>query len=195
MLEFITNNIIEIGTFIISLCAAIIAYNSNKNSTELQKVNNELKKEQTKIQDELNQVLNKQTELQQETVNIKKEQQVLNKENNRLTAGVNEMEIRNMITGARQRFEDLSIQVATDKNNKILNQIMNSALESLLNAYDEACAKYNDGKTDKERFKKTYHEEIRKIVTNEATRGSYDRIDSNYQSTLKVYDEWFNLEK
>ncbi len=104
-------------------------------------------------------------------------------------SGQIEIDIRNMITSARNRYEDLSI------NSNVTESVLNSALENLLNAYDEACAKYLDSKVDKKRFRNNYYTEIKKLVENKDTKPYYDTIDSKFQATIKVYEEWNNLEK
>jgi Skp family chaperone for outer membrane proteins len=70
-----------------------------------------------------------------------------------------------------------------------------TAVENLLNAYEEACAKYVDKKIDKERFKKNYFRSIRNVVENEKFKDYYVGVQSNYKATLKVYKEWFDFEK
>ena len=67
--------------------------------------------------------------------------------------------------------------------------------EEFLNAYDEACQKYLDKKVDKERFKKSYFTEIQSIVKNENFKPKYDTQSTPYKATVKVYNEWFDLEK
>lgn len=104
-------------------------------------------------------------------------------------SGQIEIYIRNMITSARNRYEDLAI------NSNATAPVLDSALENLLNTYDEACAKYLDGKVDKGRFKKLYYTEIKNLVEDNNTKPHYDTIDSKFQATIKVYDEWNNLEK
>lgn len=104
-------------------------------------------------------------------------------------SGQIEIDIRNMITSARNRYEDLSI------NSNVTESVLDSALENLLNAYDEACAKYLDSKVDKKRFRNNYYTEIKNLVENKDTKPYYDTIDSKFQATIKVYEEWNNLEK
>lgn len=70
-----------------------------------------------------------------------------------------------------------------------------TAVENLLNAYEEACAKYIDKKVDKERFKKNYFKSIQKVVENKEFKDYYSGVQSKYKATLKVYKEWFDLEK
>lgn len=75
---------------------------------------------------------------------------------------------------------------------EILSQALESAIEQNFNAYEEACAKYLDKKVDKERFKKNYIVEIRQLV--ERNPNKYNTT-SPYKATLRVYNEWNNLEE
>ena len=111
-----------------------------------------------------------------------------------LIKGQVEMQIREMISSARWRFSDLSIQLADEENNTTLAASTMAALEDVLNAYDEACAKYIDNKVDRERFKKLYTNEIRNLVEDENTKKYYVMPQSRFQATVKVYREWNNLE-
>lgn len=111
-----------------------------------------------------------------------------------LIKGQVEMQIREMISSARWRFSDLSIQLADEENNTTLAASTMAALEDVLNAYDEACAKYIDNKVDRERFKKLYANEIRNLVEDENTKKYYVMPQSRFQATVKVYREWNNLE-
>lgn len=79
---------------------------------------------------------------------------------NSLTKGQVEMQIRDMISSAKWRYADLGIQLSKDNQNQTLIASTKAALEDILNAYDEACAKYIDKKVDTERFKKLYVTEI-----------------------------------
>lgn len=71
---------------------------------------------------------------------------------------------------------------------------MTSVLEDYLNAFDEACTKYIDGKIDKTRFKKTYFDELRQLVENDAFKDRYSDPQTKYEATVKVYKEWKNRE-
>lgn len=113
---------------------------------------------------------------------------------NKLTKGQVEMQIREMISTAKSRYEDLSIQLSENKENITLQCSVTSALEDVLNAYDEACAKYNDKKVDKARFKKLYINEIRNLVEDENTKAKFHMPQSRFQAIVKVYREWHNLE-
>lgn len=113
---------------------------------------------------------------------------------NSLTKGQVEMQIREMISSAKWRYADLSIQLSKDVQNKTLAASATAALEDVLNVYDEACAKYIDSKVDKERFKKLYITEIRNLVEDENTKQYYIMPQSRFQATVKVYRKWNNLE-
>lgn len=113
---------------------------------------------------------------------------------NSLTKGQVEMQIRDMISSAKWRYADLGIQLSNDNQNQMLIASTKAALEDVLNAYDEACAKYIDKKVDTERFKKLYVTEIRNLVEDNNTKSYYVMPQSKFQATVKVYREWNNLE-
>ena len=114
---------------------------------------------------------------------------------NKLVQGQVEMQIRERITNARIRYEDLIINHKDEIKDKLINSVYESTKEEFLNAYDEACQKYLDEKVDKERIKKSYFTEIQSIVTNEHFKQKYDTQSTPYKATVKVYNEWFDLEK
>lgn len=114
---------------------------------------------------------------------------------NKLVQGQVEMQIRERITNARIRYEDLTIDHLKELGDKLIQQVFESAKEEFLNSYEEACQKYLDKKVDTKRFKKTYTNEIQSIVKNENFKAKYDCQSTPYKATVKVYQEWFNLEK
>ena len=114
---------------------------------------------------------------------------------NDLTKGQVEMQIRSMITVAKAHFSEMSNQLAANPDNPTLKASVSAALEDVANAYDEACAKYLDGKVDKQRFKQLYVNEIRNWVDSEAVKDKYIMPQSRFHATVKVYDEWNNLER
>jgi hypothetical protein len=71
---------------------------------------------------------------------------------------------------------------------------VDTAIEDLLNTYNEACQKYMDGKVDKIRFKKNYFHEIRNVVTNAEFSDRFNPITSMFQATITVYNEWHNVQ-
>ena len=78
---------------------------------------------------------------------------------------------------------------------KIYDKNLDSSIESMLNTYDDACAKYLDKKIDKIRFKKTFHVEIRNLIENTDLKKYFDPVNSRYKPILKVYNEWENHEQ
>lgn len=124
----------------------------------------------------------------------------------KLSHGMTELEVTNMITGTRRRVEDITILMLplvtkmsrSDEESKQLEgykRVLKAAMESNVNAYEAACAKYLDGKIDKVRFRKSYKIEVRNLVQDPNHREFFDAITSSYKAILKVYDEWENLEK
>jgi len=78
---------------------------------------------------------------------------------------------------------------------KAYEKVINSAIENNLNAYEGACTIYLDDKIDKERFKKTYRTEIKRLVENSGMKQYFDATTSRFKGILKVYKEWEDLEK
>ncbi len=114
---------------------------------------------------------------------------------NKLVQGQVEMQIRERITNARIRYEDLILQYKEKLGDELIRNVYESTKEEFLNAYEEACQKYLDKKVDKNRFKKSYFTEIQSMVKNESFKQKYDTQSTPYKATLKVYKEWFDLEK
>lgn len=108
-------------------------------------------------------------------------------------AGQSEIAMRTMISSARNSYLAV-LKDISQGDDRLKTQIEKASLEDLLNAYDEACAKYLDNKIDKDRFKKMYSVEIRQIVEDSSTKPYYDTVSTRYQATMKVYNEWNNLE-
>lgn len=132
-------------------------------------------------------------------------------EANRIAIGQSETSLREQILNARQRSEDSALRIsnflAGKKKEDLaeyelshLNHLENtwrSGVEGLLNAYEDACGKYLDSKTDKDRFRKAYINEVKNIC--DPQRESYARLmhpdsTSNYQAIWKVYREWHQHE-
>ncbi|PHM60510.1 hypothetical protein Xsto_03941 [Xenorhabdus stockiae] len=119
-----------------------------------------------------------------------------------------ELAIRNAIENSKNQIQTLSLTYAplkvkydnntlSDEDNlvfEIYKKSLNSMIESMLNQYDDACAKYIDNKVDKVRFKRTYHKEISNLVENKDFKEYFDPVTSNYKPILLVYREWFDLE-
>ena len=84
-------------------------------------------------------------------------------------------------------------KLAENPDNITLKNQLKALDEDVLNAYDEACAKYIDKKVDRERFEKMYMHEIRQLVEFDDFAHKYNCIQSRYNATKRVYDEWNNL--
>lgn len=78
---------------------------------------------------------------------------------------------------------------------EIYQRNFKAAVESNINAYEEACAKYLDGKVDRRRFEKNYRVPLRQLVETAELKEYFDAVTSRYKAILKVYDQWENLEK
>lgn len=110
-----------------------------------------------------------------------------------LTAqGSLETQIRSSIAEATNNIVLIGVEVAKNESNTILQDAYRAAEEVYRNAYEDACGKYIDGKIDKDRFKKFYQSEIRRLVEEEPNRSHYSDNQSPYSSTLAVYKEWYH---
>ncbi len=139
----------------------------------------------------------------------KRKASALARENTKLANGMLELEVRSSISDSTFRVNEVAMKmnslIAKRKANEIsevesieleaLKNNWRSAVQGMLNAYDEACTKYIDGKVDKERFKKNYHVEIRNLLESAALKEFFDPHTSRYKAILKVYNEWENLEQ
>jgi hypothetical protein len=131
----------------------------------------------------------------------------LSAQGNTLTMGQVELQINERISETKKRVGEIAMQIVpiaskrelTDEDKVVLetyNKIFKSAVEDNLNAYEEACGKYrDDGKVDKERFKKMYKTQIRQLVENKDYEEYFHPITSRFKCILTVYEEWENLEK
>ena len=94
------------------------------------------------------------------------------------------------------KFEDYeSLSQTKKKECDAITKAFEQAIESNLNAYEEACAKYLDGKIDIDRFSRMYNTPIRNLVENDEYQDYFKPIISSYKCILKVYEKWNNLEK
>ncbi|MFT6963984.1 MAG: hypothetical protein ACJAWV_003723 [Flammeovirgaceae bacterium] len=85
----------------------------------------------------------------------------------------------------------------TDGEKRLENyyqKLLKSAMESNLNAYEDACGKYIDDKLDKKRFRKSYLKSIENLVRDESYKDFLDPTTTQYEAILKVFKEWHRLE-
>ncbi|MDP5240913.1 hypothetical protein Q9Q94_15330 [Uliginosibacterium sp. 31-16] len=129
-------------------------------------------------------------------------------ENLKLQHGMVELEISQSIENAKSKINEISIIMVPFISKERLNKItkeesetldlyrknFNAATQTLINYYDAACSKYIDEKVDKVRFKKTYKNEIRKLVENEDLKEYFNPLTSPYKPILNIYSEWEHLE-
>lgn len=126
--------------------------------------------------------------------------------------GAAESTLRHAITITRQKVDDFSLQVSAPMKGrrkgrlsaeekvhlKLLEKAFRSAVGDNLNAYEDACAKYLDGKIDRERFKKTYVCEIQNLCNAKKSviaEFMHPESTSKFQAIWKVYREWHIHEK
>lgn len=108
-----------------------------------------------------------------------------------LTAqGALETQMRSTIAEAYHNLVKLGMIMMEKPENDMLQKIYSGAEEVYRNAYEDACGKYLDGKIDKERFRRMYQSEIRKLVEDEEQKTFYSSTQSIYDCTIKVYNEW-----
>ena len=108
--------------------------------------------------------------------------------------GALETQIRSSISESVYYMALLGVEIAKSEENAgnaILQQAYRAVEETYRNAYEDACGKYLDDKIDKERFKKFYIVEIRRLVEEEPHKKYYADNQSAYTSTITVYKEWF----
>lgn len=106
-----------------------------------------------------------------------------------------EIAVREMISSARSNLRqiiitDTSVKEALLNEAKAKEALLNEAKEELLNAYDEACAKYIDKKIDKKRFKRMYYGEIKNIVKDNEFQKMINWPKSKFPHIVQVHQEW-----
>lgn len=117
-----------------------------------------------------------------------------------------ELSINERITTTKEKVSEMSMIMTPllakasltpveEKMIELYTKQFNLSIENNINAYEEACSKYIDGKVDKKRFKKLYKTEIRKLVEHKDLSNYFDALRSEFKAILKVYNEWVNLEK
>lgn len=122
----------------------------------------------------------------------------ISKNANKLSEGQVELTIHQLLSQAKKDISEITILIAENsekgRRDELMSNILKDALEREINAYEEACAKYLDGKVDKERFKRNYYLEIRRLVENEDLHEKFDAVSSPFKCILKVYKEWNDME-
>ena len=66
-------------------------------------------------------------------------------------------------------------------------------VERILNVYEHFCADYRDENIDKERFAKSYKEDIRRLFENKNCKKKLDTHTTQYPNIVAVYEELIKL--
>ena len=111
-----------------------------------------------------------------------------------------ENQITNSIGMASKEIREAVLalsNVTTESSNyDIFQKNFRSAQEAWLNAHDQACMSYREGKLNKETFKKTYLVHIRNIYEDKDFQHFFSPADtSNYPSIIHVYREWVTSQR
>lgn len=128
---------------------------------------------------------------------------------NMIALGNLELSISERISNSKDKVGDITLIISPLVAKKLSNsltkdeeatlnsqqKVLESAIENNINAYEDACSKYLDGRIDRIRFKKSYHTEIRQLVESKKLETYFNPLTSKFKALLKVYDEWNNLEK
>lgn len=123
-----------------------------------------------------------------------------------------ELDIRAMLSSRRDKMNDVARDLEAITKGRAPDKLSDdekqhvavvytrlvSVHEDVLNAYEEACAKYRDKKVDVTRFKKSYHGELRTVVEAKEGHPFYKFLHPEGTSAFKaiwtVYKEWNDLE-
>ncbi len=133
------------------------------------------------------------------------------KETGRRLAAESEISILRLINDTRTKARELCLRVTELQAGRVASKIpadesrliaainvaYEEAVEAFLNAYELACGMYLDGgKLDNERFKRQYHDEIRRMFDlPEPYAKRLHPVNSGFPAIRKVHQEWHNLEK
>lgn len=109
-----------------------------------------------------------------------------------------EMQINGAVAAAKESFyEEYPKLLPLPPDERTANAAGRLKLEKfdvlfdgVANAYEAACTLYDDGVVDKDRFRKTHKEALRLWIEAGYAGDKYNRADTRYRSTIKVYDEW-----
>jgi hypothetical protein len=128
----------------------------------------------------------------------------------RLTAE-SELSVLRLINEARMKVGELFVRITDLQSGRLPSKLTadetrllaslqlayEGAVEALLNSYELACGLYLDGgKLDDERFRRQYHEEIKRLFDfPDPYQKRLHPVNSPYKAIRKVHEQWHNLEK
>lgn len=106
-----------------------------------------------------------------------------------------ENQLQVSISSAMDKIQQAGLALSNKKEDEVdyelFKQAYRVAQENWLNAHDQACMSYLEGKINKTTFKRTYHVPIRNIMKEFGdTKFFLPANLSPYQSMLKCFDEW-----
>ena len=130
---------------------------------------------------------------------------------NQIATGQTETSLREYISATRTRMEDAGYKIQdllrgrqrSELDEAELNHLgylqtsWRSAVEDHLNAYEDACGKFIDNKTDATRFKKAYVNELQTLCSpshESFARLLHPQATSKYEAIWKVYMQWHRHE-
>lgn len=111
-------------------------------------------------------------------------------------------QVKISIDDAKTQLENMTLKLAelqskksltADEKRKLTIQesVYDSALEKLLNAYENGCQKYKSNLILKDEFKRSYHSDIRKYI--EAFEDKFSGPLTEYSHMLYLYNEWHKI--
>ena len=143
-----------------------------------------------------------------EAIGIAKEANDIGHLANLRLSAESEIALLTLINRARMRMNELAVKLAdlqggqkkldadAERHVKSIEPIYNESVEVLLNSYELACGMYLDEKIDKERFKRQYVDEIKRLYDfPEPFKKRLEGTNSPYRAIRKVYLEWHDHEK
>jgi cell division protein FtsL len=124
--------------------------------------------------------------------------------NNSLTKDNALTNIKSNIDDAKSHYENLCMEASALKAKenlsteeqrelKLKKSICDSAFEKVLNAYDDGCVRFFNGKVNKKDFKEKYHQDLVKYVTEFPEK--FEEPLTHYGHLLKYYKEFHKMQK
>jgi uncharacterized phage infection (PIP) family protein YhgE len=202
--------LITVVSLALSIVSIVIAQKSSAKASEanaLSKTSNDLFKQANELANKANTTADGANYIALEANNLAKDSNKTSIQAKTLSEGDIELTISQLITETKREIRQISLVIAplsskknrTEDDEELMKLYLNNlhgAIEDNLNAYDEACMKYRDGKVDKVRFKKNYQVQIRQLVEDASHKDYYNPPNtSRFKATLAVYEEWENSEK
>lgn len=105
-----------------------------------------------------------------------------------------EAQLRAAIADALDKMRAAGTDFSQHPEDDVLRAAYITSQEMYCNAYEDACAKYNERRIDAGSFERQYYYEIRSLVENKHFRAFYFPYNkSKYVETVKIYTDWFVL--